>query len=238
MNAPSIERFGEGAYLVVLGGGIDPAVNRRAHRIAAALRTDRAAGGPWDVPVPAYESVLVSFDPEAIRPAQARRRLESLVAQAEAADAEPDHTADAQPDHAAEAEPGPPIEIPTRYGGPDGPDLPQVAERLGLSESAVIELHAGRSYQVYLLGFSPGFAYLGPLPPELRIARRYVPRERVPAGSVAIAGAQTAVYPTATPGGWQLIGRTDARLWDAAHQPPALLRPGGTVRFVPLRDHR
>lgn len=220
-----IEPFGERAFLVVLGAGIDPAVNQRAHRLAAALREDRASGGPWEVPVPAYASVLVGFDPGAVRPARARRRLEGLVEQVERIEQEEAEVAGG---------PAPTVELPTRYGGPDGPDLPFVAERLGLSEGAVIEQHAAATYQVYLLGFSPGFAYLGPLPEALRLARRATPRERVAAGSVAIAGAQTAVYPTATPGGWHLIGRTETRLWDAGRTPPALLGPGQAVRFVPL----
>ncbi len=97
-----------------------------------------------------------------------------------------------------------------------------------------MELHASVTYRVFLLGFVPGFAYLGTLPEALALPRRGSPRSRVPAGSVAIAGRQTAVYPSATPGGWHLIGRTDARMWDVTAESPSLLRPGQRVRFVPL----
>jgi KipI family sensor histidine kinase inhibitor len=96
-----------------------------------------------------------------------------------------------------------------------------------------MDLHAGTLYRVFLLGFVPGFAYLGTLPERLALPRRAEPRARVPAGSVAIAGRQTAVYPFSTPGGWHLIGRTDDQLWDPARTPPARLRPGQSVRFVP-----
>ena len=226
---PRIEAFGEEAFLVVLGGGVDPAVNRRAHRLAAALRDDRAAGGPWATPVPGYESVLVRFDTRASKAAPAQRRLERLVERVD-----PAPTSPGDPEADQDTDPHPIVELQVRYGGPDGPDLAPVAERLRLSQSALIDLHAGQTYQVFLLGFSPGFAYLGPLPEALRLPRREVPRPRVPAGSVAIAELQTAVYPAATPGGWHLIGRTDARLWDPAQTPPALLAPGGRIRFVPL----
>jgi KipI family sensor histidine kinase inhibitor len=126
------------------------------------------------------------------------------------------------------------LEIPVRYGGRDGPDLEQVAASLGLSPQEVVRRHAAPSYRIFVLGFAPGFAYLGPLPPELRLPRRAEVRQRVPAGSVAIAGEQTAVYPFETPGGWHILGRTELVLWDPAADPPALLRPGGRVRFAPV----
>ena len=121
-----------------------------------------------------------------------------------------------------------------RYGGDGGPDLVEVAERLGLAPRQVVELHASVLYRVAILGFMPGFAYLGEVPEALRLARRETPRGRVPAGSVAIAGRQTAVYPAATPGGWHLIGHTDTLLWDIERDPPAILRPGDHVRFEPV----
>ncbi len=129
--------------------------------------------------------------------------------------------------------PGPLFEIPVRYGGLDGPDLAEVAERTGRSEAEVVALHAGPEYRVYLVGFVPGFPYLGVLPDELALPRRATPRVQVPAGSVAIAGRQTGIYPSPTPGGWHLIGRTDAPIWDARRDPPALLAPGARVLFVP-----
>ncbi len=128
---------------------------------------------------------------------------------------------------------GPPVEIPVRYGGEDGPDLPDVAARMGLSPSDVIERHASATYRVLFLGFAPGFGYLGPLAPSLVLPRRATPRVRVPAGSVAIAGPYTAVYPGESPGGWHVLGRSSAPIWDPRRDSPAMLQPGGIVRFVP-----
>jgi 5-oxoprolinase (ATP-hydrolysing) subunit B len=120
--------------------------------------------------------------------------------------------------------------IPVQY---DGPDLPEVAQRTGLTVSDVIARHSDRWYDVYLIGFVPGWAYLGELDPALVLPRRAAPRPHVPAGSVAIGGAQTGVYPLATPGGWHLLGRTSVVLFDPNGSPPALLAPGDRVRFVP-----
>lgn len=161
------------------------------------------------------------FDPEALDGATAAARLAAL---AEALGPAPGVAQDAQPV----------FEIPTRYGGPDGPDLDEVADRLGRSPAEVVALHAGRVYVVHMLGFSPGFAYLGTLARGIEVPRRPVPRTHVPGGSVAIAARQTGVYPIATPGGWNLIGRTDAVLWDPRADPPTPLAPGRRVRFVAL----
>jgi KipI family sensor histidine kinase inhibitor len=124
-------------------------------------------------------------------------------------------------------------EIGVSYGGADGPDLPDVAARTGLSEADVVRMHAGVEYRVFVLGFVPGFPYLGVVPAALDLPRRATPRVRVPAGSVAIAGRQAGIYPFATPGGWHLLGRTDAPLWDPRRDPPTLLAPGDRVRFTP-----
>lgn len=128
------------------------------------------------------------------------------------------------------------IEIPVIYGGECGPDLPWVARQTGLSESQVVELHASVEYVVWLLGFQPGFPYLGGLSEALAVPRRAEPRLEVPAGSVGIGGGHTGIYPLATPGGWQLIGRTSLRLFDPKRESPALLSPGDSVRFVPQKE--
>jgi KipI family sensor histidine kinase inhibitor len=125
------------------------------------------------------------------------------------------------------------LTIPVRYGGAEGPDLAEVAARLRLTEDEVVRLHAGTVYRVFCMGFVPGFPYLGTLPAELALPRRSTPRLSVPAGSVAITGRQTGIYPAATPGGWHLVGRTDATIWDPRRDPPALLEPGARVRFQP-----
>ena len=122
------------------------------------------------------------------------------------------------------------VTVAVRY---DGADLADVASSIGLTVDDVVELHAEAAYEVAFCGFAPGFAYLRGLPDELRLPRRTTPRTRVPAGSVAIASEYTAVYPTASPGGWHLLGSTDAVMFDPDRDPPALLQPGTTVRFVP-----
>jgi KipI family sensor histidine kinase inhibitor len=206
--------------MVDIGGGIDAHANAIALAIAEAVRDLAAAG--WGDPVPAYDSVLVPFDPDRLAPTEARRLLVALLASAVA--------------HPRPAHEGRLHRIPVRYGGAAGPDLEAVGARLDLTPDQVVEAHAAATYRAFMLGFAPGFAYLGPLPELLRLPRRESPRPRVPAGSVAIAGSQTAVYPTVTPGGWHLIGRTETILWDPRHDRPALLAPADSVRFEPVGD--
>ncbi len=124
------------------------------------------------------------------------------------------------------------VEIPVRYGGDAGPDLGFVAEQAGMSIEAAASLHAAAHYTVYFLGFQPGFAYLGGLDSRLHTARHATPRLRVPTGSVAIGGAQTSIYPAESPGGWQLIGRSDLSFFDPTRSPASLLQPGDQVRFT------
>jgi inhibitor of KinA len=169
---------------------------------------------------PAYASVLVDFDPRLTHAA----RLEEEIAHAL---------------ERAAQEPLPPprtVEIPVCYGGEFGPDLEDVASHHGMTPERVVELHSGAAYLVYFLGFSPGFPYLGGLPDELATPRLPVPRKLVPAGSVAIGGSQTGVYPLASPGGWRLIGRTPLRLFRPDDPKPTLLRMGDRVLFRPLRE--
>jgi KipI family sensor histidine kinase inhibitor len=128
------------------------------------------------------------------------------------------------------------IEIPVLYGGDAGPDLGRVAEHCRMSEKQVVELHASVDYVVWFIGFQPGFPYLGGLPEVLATPRRAEPRVRVAAGSVGIGGAQTGIYPLETPGGWNLIGRTDLALFNPRLAEPSLLRPGDTLRFIPRKE--
>lgn len=128
--------------------------------------------------------------------------------------------------------PGRDVEIPVHYGGEDGPDLATVAAHTGLSMRDLVEQHSAAHYLVYFLGFQPGFAYLGGLPPALATPRLAEPRLKVPAGSVGIGGSQTGIYPAASPGGWQLIGRTEVRLFDVTKSSPSVLLPGDCVRFT------
>jgi KipI family sensor histidine kinase inhibitor len=230
---PRIVPFGDAALLVVLGEVIDEGLNERVHRLAAALEIRLSSHAGWGRCVPAYASLLVPFDTLRMPGSEAESALAALLAELGPARAALDSDARTSSDTAGSV--GRAIaEVPVRYGGDDGPDLDEVAERCGLRPADVVELHAGTTYRVFMLGFSPGFAYLGTLPEPLRLPRRTEPRPRVPAGSVAIAAEQTCIYPQQTPGGWHLIGRTELTLWDARADPPARLRPADRVRFVPL----
>jgi inhibitor of KinA len=209
-----IVRASDQALLVVFDDAISRAASAAVRSLFAWLR-DEPCAGVVDLH-PAYGSLLVRFD--ALRHESAdierelARRLGSLAQ---------------RPAPLARS-----YTIPVRYGGDDGCDLERVAEALGLTPSEVVRVHAGAAYEVAFVGFSPGFAYLLGLPERLAVPRRPTPRSSVPAGSVAIAGRQAGIYPLATPGGWQLIGRTDVRLFDAARPGAALLAPGDLVRFV------
>ena len=214
-----VRPFGEAALQVTLGDATDPTTLARVHALARHVAADRTAGVAWGAPVPGMTTLLVPFDARAWSGEVARARLACLLEEPLG--------------HA------PPVSVtthrvPVRYGGDDGPDLEAVARRLGLTPERVVEVHASTTYQVALLGFMPGFAYLGDLPGELRLPRRDTPRTSVPAGSVAIAGRHTAVYPATSPGGWHLLGRTEIVPWDIDRDPPALLRPGDRVRFEPV----
>jgi KipI family sensor histidine kinase inhibitor len=216
---PAVAAFGDAAVLVTLGDEADPRLAARSQAVAdriQELRFDHPALGR---PVPAHASVLVPVDPRLLALGDAVALVADAAIQA--------------PSRSDGSAPGRVVEVPVRYGGPDGPDLAEVAAAIGLTPAQVVDLHAGARYRVLFLGFAPGFAYLGGLPPELETPRRSSPRERVPPGSVGIAGRQTAIYPLAMPGGWQLIGRSDVVLFDPRRGRPALLAPGDTVRFVP-----
>jgi KipI family sensor histidine kinase inhibitor len=210
---PRIEPLGDSALLVTLGTAVDVALNARVVRLAAAVR-GLAWPGVLDV-VPAYASLAVFFDPLRTDPDALARRLTGVVAEPSGAGTDEGRL------HI----------VSVRY---DGPDLAVVAELTGLAPADVVRRHAARDYRVLFLGFVPGFAYLGPLDPLLVLPRRAEPRRQVPAGSVAIAGAQTGIYPLPTPGGWHLIGRTTLVLFDPDREPPTLLAPGDRVRFAPL----
>jgi KipI family sensor histidine kinase inhibitor len=224
-NPAIVRPFGDSAFLVILGDRVDEGLNLEVHRLARELAERCRAADGWAMPVPAYASLLLSYDPERLDAPDAEQQLRQAIQEAAPAGSNPPEV----PGSDAQA-----LEIPVRYGGRDGPDLEEVAARLGLSPQEVVRRHAARTYRVFVLGFAPGFAYLGPLPPELRLPRRAEVRARVPAGSVAIAGEQTAVYPFETPGGWHVLGRTELALWDPAADPPALLRPGARVRFAAI----
>ena len=198
----------------------DADVNARAIAIARAVGR-RAIAGVRDV-VATFRSVTVFFDP--------------LVADVGAVIAalRDDAATATDPTATLPESSGRTIDVPVVYGGDEGPDLAQVAAFARCSPATVIERHAARAYRVFMLGFLPGFAYMAPVDETIAAPRRATPRLRVPAGSVGIAGLQTGVYPSDSPGGWQIIGRTAVSLFDPGSRPPALLAPGDHVRFVPI----
>jgi KipI family sensor histidine kinase inhibitor len=169
--------------------------------------------------VPTHRSLLVLYDATVARFSSVARILLSLAASA-----------------GPPPPPGPLHQIPVAYGGENGPDLAALAAERGLSEREAVRLHSCREYTAFMLGFTPGFPYLGLLPETLRCPRRATPRVRVPAGSVAVAGRQTGIYPVASPGGWHVLGRTSLRLFDPLRDEPALVSPGDRVRFTPVAE--
>jgi inhibitor of KinA len=214
-----IRAQGEGGVVVELGDAVDPAVNARVHQLARAV-VARMGDDILDA-VPSYRSLLVIHDPLRTSRERVVERLRSLVEEMEVAPA----PATARV-----------VRIPTCYGGAHGPDLADVARLSGLAVEEVVRRHAAPSYLVHFLGFTPGFPYLGGLDPGLATPRLDSPRARIPAGSVAIGGVQTGIYPVESPGGWRIVGRTPLRLFDPRSGRPFLLAPGDGLRFVPVDE--
>jgi KipI family sensor histidine kinase inhibitor len=204
-----IRPFGEAALLVESGSA------ERAQSLAASLRDEPILG--VTAAVPGLESLLVELDVLAADSVTVRDALERRLA-------EPARLAAASRERT----------IPVVYGGEMGPDLADVAALTGLTEAEVVKRHAGATLSALFDGFAPGFAYLGELPEGLRVPRLDTPRTRTPAGSVAIAGAMSGIYPAALPGGWRVIGRTPVTLFEPRRDPPAYLLPGDRARFEPI----
>ncbi len=219
-----IEPLGDRCLMVEFGQRVDPRINEAVHGFADHL-IDHPIAGVIDI-VPAITTVAIHYRPESIEddgssePPHRRlsRRLAALLATGVEAAARQTRL----------------VEIPVCYGGDLGPDLDEVASACALSTDEVIERHAASSHVVYMLGFAPGFPYMGGLDPKLAMPRRSTPRVRIPQGTVAIAREQSAVYTFETPGGWNLIGCTPLALFTPQANPPTLLRPGDRIRFVPI----
>jgi len=208
--------LGDRGLLIELGTGIDPAVNRRVKKLHRVITCERLHG-VVDI-VPAYASLLVVFNPLQAAPEALKRQLAGLC--------------DFDDDGPAEARTV--VEVPVVYGGAAGPDLDAVAAYHGLPVEDVIGLHSGTVYRVYMIGFTPGFPYMGELPEALDTPRRDTPRTHIPKGSVAIAQRQTGIYPVVSPGGWQIIGCTPLTLFDPRKETPSFLTMGDAVRFIPI----
>ena len=219
--------LGDAAVVLELGQAIAPATHQLIQAFLKVL-AQHPLPGLREV-VPAFTTLTVYYDPwvlsqasEALPYEQVASYLQNMLPAAQAA--------------AAGYAPGPLVEIPVCYGGDFGPDLDLVASHAQLSREEVIAHHAAPEYLVYMVGFAPGFPYLGGLDARLATPRRAQPRPLVPAGAVGIAGAQTGVYSLPTPGGWQLIGRTPLRLFDPSRAQPSLLQAGDRLRFVPISE--
>ncbi len=211
---PKLVPIGDAAILVKLGEEIDPTTNRAVHALEAGIRAKPLVG--VTEAVPGYASLVVHYDPLQVGYADVADWLKKQV-----------ELAESQEPKAARR-----IEVPVRYGGEGGPDLEFVAKYHKLKPREVAEIHAGQDYLVYMMGFTPGYPYMGKLPEAIVTPRLETPRTQVKAGSVGIAGEQTGIYPVDSPGGWRLIGRTSLTLFDAAAEMPFLFAPGDRVRFV------
>lgn len=214
----SFQPIGDQAVCIRLGDRIEPTVHNRVRRWCRALERQAIPGViEW---VPSYTAVTVLYHPAEVT---YQRLVQSLERLAEQLDEEP--------------LPQPRIiSLPVCYGGEYGPDLEALAELCGKTPEEVIRIHSTAEYVVYMMGFAPGFPYLGGLPNEIAAPRLATPRSLVPAGSVGIAGEQTGVYPIATPGGWRIIGRTPIPLYDPTRNPPVLLKAGDRLRFRPINQ--
>lgn len=209
---------GDCAAMVQIGQVISEQVNAEVVRGLEAIR--RAAIPGVEELVPSYAAICIHYDPAVLSFSALQTALKQIS---------PDSAA------ATAAKPSREISIPVCYGGEFGPDLPFVAAHSGLSEEEVVRRHSSGSYLVYMLGFLPGFAYLGGMDESIACPRLETPRTRIPAGAVGIAGGQTGIYPLASPGGWQLIGRTPLRMFRMeGEQGSFVLSAGDRVRFVPI----
>ena len=215
---PRLMPLGDRAVCIELGDSISEATNRRVHSLSREIN-GLAARGILDV-VPTYRSLVVYYDPRIISYAD----LTSHVAEMHGSSGEGEIVTPRV------------VEIPTLYGGEYGPDIGAVAEHNGISEEEVIGIHAGADYLVYMMGFLPGFPYLGGMSEKIATPRLVTPRSSIPAGSVAIAERQTGIYPVESPGGWRIIGRTPISLFDPGREPPVVIEPGDYLRFVPTDE--
>ena len=224
MEACQLYPLGDTAIVLSFGDSIDLAVHARVRAFAACLEAHPFEG--LVEYVPAFTTVTVYYDPWVLSEKGKHKPYEKVtnlllerLPQAE--------------QYRQKQEPVV-VEIPVCYGGELGPDLAFVAQHNQLSEEEVIAIHAAGEYTVYMIGFAPGFPYLGGMDARIATPRKETPRQRIPAGAVGIAGQQTGVYPIETPGGWQLIGRTPLALFDPQRQPPSLLQAGAVVKFIPI----
>jgi KipI family sensor histidine kinase inhibitor len=212
-DSPIFRLMGDRSLLVELGDDISPAVNQRVQELFSALDLQRIEG--LRELVPSYRSLLVIYDPLRISPDDMKRAVGDIYRHLDKIQLPEPRT----------------LEIPVVYGGELGPDLESVARHHGITTREVIEFHIQPTYRVYMIGFTPGYPYLGEVPAEIATPRRETPRTHVPRGSVGIAQKQTGIYSVDSPGGWQIIGWTPLNLFNPGQQPPSLLMMGDRVHF-------
>jgi KipI family sensor histidine kinase inhibitor len=213
-SKPQIVPLGDSALLVQMGNEIDLTINQRVHALAALIDTSPMQGIIGTVP--AYSTVLIHYDPLVLTYEQIRKWTRAKLDQIEDVTSRKPRL----------------LEIPMQYGGEYGIDLEFVASSHNLSVNDVIRIHSGRTYTIYMMGFTPGFPYMGKVDDAIITPRLETPRTHVAAGTVAIAGYQTGIYPLESPGGWRLIGHTSWKLFDPGSESPFLFSPGDEVKFI------
>lgn len=209
---------GDSSILIEFGNEISPEINRKITATVRLMR-EQQIQGVVDI-IPAFCSLLINYDPRVISFEKIERRMRHLV----------------KLETAAEEVRKKIIEIPVCYGGEFGPDISTVAEHAGISKEEVIRIHSSGDYLIYMLGFLPGFSYLGGLDERIHTPRLADPRMMIPAGSVGIGGSQTGIYPLDSPGGWQLLGRTPVKTYDPDREEPILFEAGDYIRFIPIDE--
>ena len=219
-DEPRFRLAGDRGLLVEFGGTIHPEINRKVRQVFVSLEK-RPIHGVTEV-IPTYRSLLVFYDPFQISPEKLRAEISDRERKLDTLEIPLPET----------------VEIPVAYGGEFGPDLEFVARHNNLTPKEVIQIHTSGNYLIYMIGFTPGFPFLGGLSKKLFTPRLENPRQLVPAGSVGIANNQTGVYPINSPGGWQLIGRTPLKLYDPLRSPPILLKAGNYLKFKRISDDR
>ena len=217
-NNIKILTAGDASLLIQFGNEISPEINSKITSTVKLMK-EQHIEGVVDI-IPAFCSLLINYDPRVISYSEITKRMKRLL------------KIEIKADEMVKKV----IEIPVCYGGEYGPDLKTIAENAGLTEEEVIEIHASKDYLIYMLGFLPGFCYLGGLDERIHTPRLANPRLKINAGSVGIGGSQTGIYPVESPGGWQLMGMTPVKTYDPKREEPILLSAGEYIRFVPVSE--
>ena len=218
MNEIKIYTAGDSSVLIEFGQEISPEINAQITALVRLIKAQHIEG-VTDM-IPAFASLLINYDPRVVSYAGLRARLEKLL----------------KLEISGETSESRIFEIPVCYGGEYGPDLQNIADHAGLTPDEVIKIHSAKDYLIYMLGFLPGFSYLGGLDDRIHTPRLANPRIRIPAGSVGIGGSQTGIYPLDSPGGWQLLGMTPVKTYDPEREVPILFEAGDYIRFVPVSE--